>query len=70
MGTHGEDEVLVFMAKHWEELGWSSEDHVVPYTEIGDVGECELGICDDVSWEEVVEVLSACSEGRLLNLMF
>ena len=51
--------MLVFMARHWEQLGRRSEDDVVPNTEIRDVGGCELGMCDEVSWEEVVEVLSA-----------
>ena len=57
-----EDEVLAVLevlAKHWEELGRRSkncsEDDVVPDTVMGDVGGCELGMCREVSWEEVVE---------------
>ena len=38
-----DDEVLEVLARHWEELGRSSEDDVVPFTVMGDVGGCELG---------------------------
>ena len=40
--VEGEDEVLEVMARHWEELGMSSEDDVVPDT--------EMGVWEDVSW--------------------
>ena len=43
-GVEGEDEKLEVMARHWEELGRSSEDFseddVVLDTEMGDVGRC------------------------------
>ena len=68
-----EDEVLEVLARHWEELGKSSkdcsEDHVVPDTEMGDMGGCELGMCKEVSWEEVVEVLKCLREGRFMAQM-
>ena len=40
--VEGEDEVLKVM----EKLGRSSENNVVPDTEVEDVGRCELGMCD------------------------
>ena len=57
-----EGEVLEVLAIHWQELGRRSsedcsEDDVVPDTEMGDMGGCELGMCKEVSWEEVLEVL-------------
>ncbi len=61
--VEGEDEVLKVLARHWEELGrssedWSSEDcskdNVVPDTAMGDVGGYEFGMCKEVSWEVVV----------------
>ena len=45
----GED-MLEVMTRHWEELGRSSEDYPVPDTAMGDVGGCELGMCNEVSW--------------------
>ena len=63
----GEDEVLEVMARHWEELERSegcSEDDLVPDTEMGDVGGCELDMCKEVSWEEVVEVLKYLRSGK------
>ena len=61
--VEGEDEVLKVLARCWEELGRrstdGSEDDVVPDTEMGDVGGYELDMCKEVSWKEVVEVLSA-----------
>ena len=60
--VEGEDEVLTVLARRWEELGRRSkdrsEDDVVPDTEMGDVGGCELNMCKEVSWKEVVEVLN------------
>ena len=50
--VESEDVVLKVIA------GRSSEDDDVLDTQMGDVGGCELGMCDKVSWEEVVEVLS------------
>ena len=45
----GGDEALELLARHWEELGQSSkdcsEDDIVPDTEMGDEGGCELGMC-------------------------
>ena len=41
--VEGEDEVLEMMLRHWEEFERSSEDDVVPDTEMGDVRGCELG---------------------------
>ena len=58
--AEGEDEVLKVMARHWDKLGRSSEDDAVPDTAMGDVGGgCKLsvGMCDEVSWEEVVDVM-------------
>ena len=42
----------------------SSEDDVPPDTEMGDPGGCELGMCKEVSWEEVVEVLKCLRRGK------
>ena len=59
--------MLEVLARHWEELGRSkacSEDDVVPDTATGDVGGCELGMCKEVSWEEVVEVLKCLRRGK------
>ena len=65
--AEGEDEVLAVLARHREELGRSSEDcsedDVVPGTAMGDVGEWELGMCKEVSWEEV-EVLKCLGRGK------
>ena len=63
----GEDEGLTVLARCWEELGRrskdDSEDDVVPDTEMGDVGGCELGMCKEVSWKEVVEGVLEDREG-------
>ena len=40
------------------------EDEVIPDTEMGDVGECELGMCNEVSCEEVVVVLMCVGRGK------
>ena len=40
--------------RHWEELERSSkgkDDNAVPDTVMRDVGGCELGMCNEVSWE-------------------
>ena len=42
------------MAKYWEELGRKREG---TEAEIGGVGWHELFLCEEVSWEEVVEVM-------------
>ena len=55
--VEGEDKVLEVMARHWDEPGKSSEDDVVPNTEMGYVRGCKLGMCNEVSWEEMVKVL-------------
>ena len=34
---------------------------------MGDVGGCELGLCKEVSWEEVVEVLRCLRRGKALS---
>ena len=31
---------------------------------MGDVGGCELGMCEEVSWEEVVEVMKCLRRGK------
>ena len=77
MIVEGEDELSEVTVRHWEELGRSSEgyseDDVTPDTEMEDVGGCELGMCNEVSWEEVVEVLKclrrkkAPGPDRILN---
>ena len=58
--VEGEDELLMVLARRWEELGRRSKDHseddVVPDTEMGDVGGSGVGMCKEVSWKEVVEV--------------
>ena len=63
--VEGEDDML---ARHWEELGRRSrdcsEDDVVLDTAIGDVGGCGLGMCKEVCWEEVVEVLKCLRRGK------
>ena len=45
-------------------VGRSSEDDVVPDTAIGNVGGCELGMCKEVRWEKVVEVLKCLRRGK------
>ena len=57
----GEDEVLEVMAKHWEELGRKRED---TEAEMGDVGEHELVMCEEVIWEEEVEVMKCLAVDR------
>ena len=75
MDSIGEDEMLEVIARYCDELGRSNEDDVVPDTEMGDVGGCELGMCDEVSWEEVVEILKCLKRGKapgtdgILNVM-
>ena len=64
-----EDEVLAMLARHWEELGRNSKDcseDVGPDTEMGGY---ELGMCKEVSWEEVVEVLKCLRRGEAPGLM-
>ena len=39
-------------------------DDVVPDTAMGNVGGCVLGMCKEVSWEEVVEVLKCLRRGK------
>ena len=52
-----------------------SEDDIVPDTALGDVVGCELGMCEEVSWEKVVEVLKCWRRGKapgpdgILNVM-
>ena len=53
----GEEEVLEVMAKHWEELGRKR-------AEIGDVGGHELVMCEEISWEEVVQVMKYLKRGK------
>ena len=67
----GEDEMLEVMVRHWEELGRSSEDDVVPDTDIGDGGGWyfSIGICNEVSWEEVLERGKAPGPDGILNKM-
>ena len=43
-----------------------SEENVVP--EMGDVGGCDLAMCDEVSWEEVVEVMKCLKRGKASSL--
>ena len=52
------------MERHWEEHGRSSEDNVVSDTVMEDVGGCELGMCGEVSWEQVVDVLKHLKRGK------
>ena len=47
------------MARFWEEL-W---DDLVSATEMEGVGGLELGMCDKVSWEEVVDVWNFIRDG-------
>ena len=56
-----EDEVLEVMAKHWEEFGRKRED---TEAEMGDMGEHELVMCEELSWEEVVEVMKCLKGGK------
>ncbi len=49
------------MVKHWEELGRKRED---TEAEMGDVGGHELVMCEEVSWEEVVEVMKCLKRGK------
>ena len=67
----GEDAMLEMLARHWEELGMGSkdcsEDDVVPDTEMGDVGGCELRMSKEANWEEVVEVLKCLRIGKALG---
>ena len=63
-----EDEVLVVMARHWEELGRRSEDDVVKDKVMRDVGGCQLGMCNEVSWEEVVVTLKCLKRGKAPGL--
>ena len=58
------DEKLEVMARHWEEFRKSGEDIVEPDTEMGDVGGCELGMCGEVSSEQVVDVLKCLKRGK------
>ena len=64
----GEVAVLKVLARYWEELGRSSkdcsEDDIVPDTVMGDVGGCELSMCKEVSWEEMVQVLKCLWRGK------
>ena len=55
---------LGVMERHWEELGRSSEDCEIPDTEMGG---CELSMCNEVSWEEVVGVLKWLRRGKALD---
>ena len=57
------------MGRTWEECKDCSEDDVVPGTEMEDAGGCELGMCKEVSWKEVVEVLKAPDPEGNLNEM-
>ena len=41
-----------------------NEDDMVSDTAIGDVGGCDLFLCKEVSWEEVVEVLKNLGKGK------
>ena len=50
----GEDEVLEVVAKYWEEFGRKRDD---TEAEMGDEGGNELVMCEEVSWEELVEVM-------------
>ena len=66
--VEGEDEVLEVLARHWEKLGsgseYCSEDDVVPDTVMRDMGGCELGMFNEVSWKEVVVVLKCLRKGQ------
>ena len=57
----GEDEVLEVMAKHWEEPGRERED---TEAEMRDMDGHELVICEEVSCEEVVEVMKCLKRGK------
>ena len=59
----GENQVLEVMEKHWEELGSKREDNEA---EMGDVnvGGPELVMCEEISWEEVVEVMKCLKIGK------
>ena len=52
--VEGEDEVLEVMAKHWKEFGRKRED---TEEEMGGVGGYELVMCEEVCFEEVMEVM-------------
>ena len=56
-----EDKVLEVMAKHWKELG-RKRDNAEAVME--DVGGHELEMCEEVSWEEVVEVIKCLKRGK------
>ena len=49
--------MLEVMAKHWEGLGRKKGDATATETEMEDVGMHEFDICDEVDWEEMVEVI-------------
>ena len=59
--VEGEDDVLEIMAKHWEELDRKRED---TEAEMEDVGGHELVMCEEVSWEEVMEVMEYLKRGK------
>ena len=56
--------MLEVMAKYWEELGRKREDATETESEIEDVGGHELNMCEEVSWEEVVEVMKCMKRGK------
>ena len=64
MGKDGErqDEVLEVMEKHWEKLGRKRED---PEVEVEDLDGHELDMWEEVSWEEVVEVMKCLKIGKV-----
>ena len=70
--VEGEGEMLEVVARHWEEFWRSSEDcsedDVIPDTEMGDVGGREFGMCNEVNWEEVVEVMKCLRRGKAPDL--
>ena len=49
------------MAKQWQELCRKSEDAEAG---MGDVDGNESGMCEEVSWEEVVEVMKCLKRGK------
>ena len=58
----GEDRVLEVVAKKT-----GKNDTIAPNIELGDVGSCEFGMCEEVSWEEVVEVIKYLKYGKALS---